>query len=189
MNIFRAVTQSLAAAMLENPLRRLIQDPYRVLGEIGVVDGVNLLDIGCGTGYISVPAAELVGPAGHVYAVDIDEAKLSTLRRKAEKKSLRNLTVIKAEAWSINQIQPATIDLALMFFSLHHFAKPRESLIEAANKLRRGGRLFIYDPIKSRLAGHGTNIGDVVKICTEIGLLAKSLRKNVVSYILEVVKP
>lgn len=182
-------SRSLEMMALENPLRPLIHDPYRVLEEMGVRAGATLLDIGCGSGYIAIPAAEVVGQAGHIYALDNDGGKLSRLKRKAERRGLKNLTTILTDAWRINQLNPGTIDVALMFFSLHHFEKKRESLRMAWEKLKSGARLFIFEPIKIRMAGHGTDAGEVLRASAEEGFIHISLRTGLLTYRLELLKP
>lgn len=175
--------------VLESSLRRLVQDPMRVLRELDARRGMVIMDIGCGYGFLSVPAARLVGPSGLVYSIDVDDFKLQRLKKRAEAEGLVNLRPIKSEAWRIEGVDPATVDLAVMFFSLHHFERVRESLEEANSKLRRGGRLYVYDPIRSRFAGHGTDAEEVLEEGVRRGFRLGSLKKSLLTYRLELVKP
>ena len=65
----------------DNPLRRLIQDPDRILAGL-VQPGETALDIGCGMGYFSIPLARLIGPEGSVICVDLQEQMLAGVRRR-----------------------------------------------------------------------------------------------------------
>lgn len=156
---------------------------------MGLREGMFLLDLGCGSGFTSIPAAKAVGTEGHVYAVDIDEVRLSALARRVRAEGLKNLTPIRTYAWNIDQVQPSSIDVALMFFSLHHFEKMRESLREAYSKLKHEGRLYIYEPIKSRMAGHGTDMKEIIGRGLKEGFILKSLKTGLLTYRLELLKP
>ena len=68
----------------DNPLRRLIHNPDRILAGL-VRAGETALDIGCGMGYFSIPLARLVGPGGKVICVDLQEQMLAGVRRRAER--------------------------------------------------------------------------------------------------------
>jgi precorrin-6B methylase 2 len=54
----------------------------------------NVLDFGAGSGSYSIPAAQLVGPTGEVYAADIHPLALKEIRKKAEMKGIKNLRTI-----------------------------------------------------------------------------------------------
>ena len=53
--------------------RRKWQNPEDILREIGLETGMTFLDIGCGNGFFTLPAARMVGPAGQVYGLDSGE--------------------------------------------------------------------------------------------------------------------
>ena len=60
------------AFALDNPIRRLIHDPKKILG--GYIEpGQTVLDIGCGPGTFSIAMAKMVGESGKVIAVDVQE--------------------------------------------------------------------------------------------------------------------
>ncbi len=71
-------------ATFDNPLRRLIHNPERILCEL-VRSGDTALDLGCGMGVFSIPLARLVGPSGKVICVDLQEQMLAGVRRRAER--------------------------------------------------------------------------------------------------------
>ncbi len=71
------------AGWLATPLRRLLQDPRRILDGL-VAAGDTAIDFGCGPGFFTLPMAELVGPGGRVVAVDLqagDARQAATARR------------------------------------------------------------------------------------------------------------
>jgi SAM-dependent methyltransferase len=71
----------------DNPLRRLVHDPERILNP-HVNPGMTAVDIGCGMGCFTLGLAKLVGPGGKVIAVDLQEEMLAALGRRARKAGL-----------------------------------------------------------------------------------------------------
>src|SRR5262245_50606080 len=59
------------AAWLDRSEREDEEAPERALKILGIEPGSTVADIGAGSGYFSVRMAKLVGPAGRVYANDI----------------------------------------------------------------------------------------------------------------------
>ncbi|HXX24647.1 MAG TPA: methyltransferase domain-containing protein [Terriglobia bacterium] len=73
--------------LLANPLRRLLQDPRKVLAPY-VREGMTVLEPGPGMGFFTLELARLVGPSGRVVAVDIQPRMLAGLRRRAARAGL-----------------------------------------------------------------------------------------------------
>ena len=55
----------------DNPIMRRLRNPYKLLKAAGIQKGMKVLEVGCGPGVFTIPAAELVGEERVVYAVDI----------------------------------------------------------------------------------------------------------------------
>jgi ubiquinone/menaquinone biosynthesis C-methylase UbiE len=72
---------------LDNPIRRLIHKPQKILGGY-IESGQTVLDIGCGPGTFSLAMAEIVGESGKVIAVDVQEEMLQIVREKAARHGL-----------------------------------------------------------------------------------------------------
>ncbi len=56
--------------------------------------GETIADIGCGKGTWTFPLARLVGEHGRVYAVDIDRAKIATVRKRVEREKVTNIKLV-----------------------------------------------------------------------------------------------
>ena len=109
-----------------------------VLGRAGVSAGEAVLDIGCGTGALSVDAARVVGPDGHVLATDI---AAPLLQRAAERLSeFPQARTMEADAqmadWPEAAFDHAISRLGVMFFS-----DPPRAFANIARALRPGGRM------------------------------------------------
>ena len=75
------------AWMLDNWIRRLFQDPKKIVGEY-VKEGATAIDIGCGPGMFTLAMAEKVGETGRVIAVDVQQEMLDAVRVKSGKRNL-----------------------------------------------------------------------------------------------------
>ena len=56
------------------------QEGVIFLRKIGIKIGQTVLDFGCRVGHYTIPAAEIVGNSGIVYAIDSEQQALKELR-------------------------------------------------------------------------------------------------------------
>src|SRR5512137_583338 len=75
------------ARALDNPIRRLIHSPKEILGRY-IEPGQTVLDLGCGSGTFTIAMARMIGEAGKVIAVDVQDEMLQIVRQKAVKEGL-----------------------------------------------------------------------------------------------------
>jgi ubiquinone/menaquinone biosynthesis C-methylase UbiE len=131
-------------ATFDNPLRRLIHNPDRILAGL-VRPGEIALDIGCGMGYFSIPLARLVGPGGKVICVDLQEQMLAGVRRRAERTGVADrIRLHRAGTDGLGLTE--TVDFALAFWMLHEVPDQAAFLAEVRACLKPGSRLLIVEP-------------------------------------------
>jgi 2-polyprenyl-3-methyl-5-hydroxy-6-metoxy-1,4-benzoquinol methylase len=133
--------------LLASPLRRLLQDPARILSP-HVREGMTALDAGCAMGFFSLPLARLVGPAGRVICVDLQQEMLDALARRASKAGLLSrLEPRRCESGDLRVADLAgTADFALAFAMIHETPDPESTIRQLAATLRPGGRLLVAEP-------------------------------------------
>ena len=73
--------------LLASPLRRFLYSPEDIL-KPHVREGMNVLDVGCGMGFFSLPIARLVGETGRVVCVDLQARMIKGLLRRSKKAGL-----------------------------------------------------------------------------------------------------
>ncbi len=95
-----------------NPIRRLFEPPQRLIGPY-VKKGQVVADLGCGSGYYTLPLAELVGPEGKVYAVDLGKTSIRTLEKRAGKGGYRNIEAHASSASDVSFIKDRSVDFIL----------------------------------------------------------------------------
>ncbi|GAB4164412.1 MAG: methyltransferase domain-containing protein [Planctomycetota bacterium] len=110
-------------------------------------EGMNVADIGAGTGFFSVMFADRVGPSGRVYAVEIAKPFVDHIRRLASERGVRNLEPILCTERSV-ELPEESIDLAFVCDTYHHFEYPRSTLASIRRALRPGGELVIVDFVR-----------------------------------------
>jgi ubiquinone/menaquinone biosynthesis C-methylase UbiE len=136
--------------LLVSPLRRLVQDPARILAP-HLRAGMTALDAGCAMGFFSLAMAEMVGPEGRVYSVDLQQKMIDSLQSRARKAGLfqrietRLCTGTELGIVDLN----SGVDFALAFAVLHEVPERILFLQQIRRALRPEGRLLLAEP-----AGH-----------------------------------
>lgn len=132
--------------------RLLWQDPVRILSDIGLKTGQTLVDIGCGDGFFSVPAARMVGSIGLVYAIDSSVEAIDDLKQKAGQ--LNNIRTYVANAEQSILCEQCA-DVVLMANVLHDFVDPAAVLLNSDKMLKPEGILVDLDWKKDPQQMHG----------------------------------
>jgi ubiquinone/menaquinone biosynthesis C-methylase UbiE len=132
------------AYTFDNPLRRLVHDPRKILGAY-FKDGARALDVGCGMGYFSIATAKLAGPGGSVVSVDLQQKMLDVLMSRAKRAGVADrITPVKCNEDGF-QID-GTFDFALAFWVVHELLNRRGFFATVRAALKKGGRLLVVEP-------------------------------------------
>ena len=75
----------------DNPLRRRLSDPFQTLENAGLKPGLKVLEVGCGPGFFTIPAAKIVTESGKVYALDVHPLALEKVQTKIEIEKISNV--------------------------------------------------------------------------------------------------
>ncbi|NLE36464.1 MAG: class I SAM-dependent methyltransferase [Pirellulaceae bacterium] len=119
------------------------QNPLETIDRLGQLDehlrltpGLDVLEVGCGTGQITGWLAGVVAP-GRVVAIDFSEAMLAQARAKRIDAEFRRCDVCA------DRLPPRMVDLVLCFHSFPHFRDQDAAMRNLAGALRPGGRLLV----------------------------------------------
>jgi ubiquinone/menaquinone biosynthesis C-methylase UbiE len=129
------------------PWRRLWHPPEGILRAY-VNSGDRVLDLGCALGYFSLPLARLVGPAGRVVCVDVQEVMLRKLRRRAARAGLAERIETRTSAeldLGLDDLD-RQVAFVLAFAVLHETHDEAGALAQVARVLAPGGRLLVAEP-------------------------------------------
>jgi ubiquinone/menaquinone biosynthesis C-methylase UbiE len=132
------------APWLVRPEREAEEAPEEALDAIGVSKGATVADIGAGVGYFTWRLAARVGPAGKVYAVDVQPGMLRQLRQNMAERKLTNYEAVLG-AEDDPRLPAAGIDLALLVDVYHEFSQPRKMLQKIRAALKPEGRMVLLE--------------------------------------------
>jgi ubiquinone/menaquinone biosynthesis C-methylase UbiE len=153
---------------LASPLRRLYQNPEKIVGPF-LNGGMRILEIGPGMGFFTLPMARMVGEKGKIYCVDLQQRMLYTLRRRAKKAGLSDRIedrLCTDISFGTNDLK-GSIDLVVAISVVHEVPNRRILFREMHTCLKENGEMLIAEPQKRVSANE---FGATLSIAAEMGL-------------------
>ncbi|GHC87287.1 class I SAM-dependent methyltransferase [Streptomyces flavofungini] len=144
----------------------------RLIGHADVLPGDRILDIGCGTGAVLVPAARATGTTGSAVGVDLSAGMVARSRAALREAGLTHAHAVVADAETIDWdaqggVHPpadGTLDVVCAGISLFFLPHPRQAVSRYRELLGPGGRLAVswwgrpdprWDPVFAASAPYG----------------------------------
>lgn len=132
-----------ASGYYEQYWRRQLKPAQNKLIEMADLQpGQKVLDLACGTGLVTFPAAVAVEPTGTVTAIDLSEGMLDIARQEAKERGIRNVSFIHMDAEKLNLPENA-FDIALCSLGLMYVPDPNKAIQEIFRVLTPGGRAVL----------------------------------------------
>jgi predicted methyltransferase len=132
------------ADWLERTERDDEEEPNVALSVLKIEKGSAVADIGAGSGFLTERLAARVGPAGRVYANDVQPQMLQMLAARLAKKKITNVTLVRGEV-DDPKLAPASVDLEIMVDVYHEFSQPQAMLRGLRTALKPGGRMVLVE--------------------------------------------
>lgn len=120
-----------------------------LLDRIPIRPGLVILDVGAGTGFLTVELAQRCGPEARVIAVDPWPEAMHRLRQKVAHLGLLNVVLYEQDAATL-ELPDQSVDVILSNLGVNNFANAADVFATCARVARRGGRIFLT----SNLVGH-----------------------------------
>lgn len=137
-----------------------------LLDRVPVKPGSTVLDLGAGTGFLTLELAQRCGPTTTVIAVDPWPSALARLRRKAEWLGLHNVQLIEQDAAAID-LPDASIDLIVSNLGINNFDRVEEVLQNCFRMAKPGAKMLLT----TNLVGHMREFYDAFhETLVELGL-------------------
>ena len=135
------------AAAIESRFRYRFFEPKRILQGIDNLIGQEVLEIGCGTGFFTIPAAQMIGEQGKLISMDILPGSVEFVSKRVQEANLQNVNVIKGDALTTG-LENESFDSVILFGVIPAPMLPLTRLLSEIHRvLKSGGNLAVWPPI------------------------------------------
>ena len=124
--------------------RDTVKQQNQILDACGLKPGMDVADVGAGSGVYACIFAGKVLPAGKVYAVDIIQEFLDHIEATCREKGIKNVECVLGSATSCN-LKPSSVDVVFTRDTYHHFEYPFKMMASIREALRPNGKFVIID--------------------------------------------
>ena len=169
---------------LDNPLFRSNKASI-ILSHLELRPGMQVLDAGCGPGRLTIPMAKIVGPSGHVVALDLQEGMLRRVEFKAAQHKLTIIEYCHAKLGT-GELTTGPFDRAALAAVLGEIPNQRAALQEIFDSLKPGGVLAVSETIADP---HFQSRSNVLSLAAPLGFREKSHIGGRFAYTLYLEKP
>ena len=129
---------------MESRLRHWVFNPERTLAGADLQPGQTVLEVGCGTGFFTLPAARMIGETGHLIAMDPLSDFVDKVQAKVQAAGLENVEVVLRDALN-TKLETASIDTVLLYGVVPFPTLPLNRLLPEMHRvLKQGGTLAVW---------------------------------------------
>ena len=137
----------LIGAAMESRFRYRFLSPMKILRGADIQTGQTVLEVGCGTGFFTVFAAQLIGDQGRLVAMDVLPAAVERVSRRVQAANLKNVRVVKGDAMKTG-LDSDSMDAVLLFGVVPAPMVPLSRLLPEMHRiLKKEGTLAVWPPI------------------------------------------
>jgi ubiquinone/menaquinone biosynthesis C-methylase UbiE len=135
------------AAAMESRFRYRFFGPLRILRGADIYPGQTVLEVGCGTGYFTVAAAQLIGNQGCLVAMDVLPMSVEAVSKKVQTANLENVRVVHGDAMN-TKLEAQSMDAVLLFGVIPAPMLPLNRLLPEMHRiLKPEGTLAVWPPV------------------------------------------
>ncbi len=171
--------------LLENPFMNRVAGSHLLLERATVQPGMRVLDVGCGPGRITLPAALRVGETGEVVALDIQPAMLERVQKKLTEQHVTNVKLLEAGIGE-GRTEANTFDRVFLVTVLGEIPDKVAALREIYRALKPGGILSITEVLPD--PDYQTP-GAIRAMAAETGFVIESQMGSFPAFTMNLLKP
>lgn len=115
-------------------VREWIMNPVTTLQGADIQSGQTVLEVGCGTGFFTIPAAQMIGDQGHLVAMDPSSGFIEVVSEKVQSAELKNVRIVKRDALDTG-LDAASMDKVLLFGVIPFPLLPLDRLLPEMHRI------------------------------------------------------
>jgi ubiquinone/menaquinone biosynthesis C-methylase UbiE len=169
---------------LDNPLFRN-NSARQISQHLALESGMQVLDLGCGPGRLTIPIAKTIGVEGEVTAFDIQPGMLKRVQTKAQTEDLNNIRFVQGGAGE-GKLGYNQFDRALLVTVLGEVPNQEAAMQEIFDSLKPGGILSMTEVIADP---HFQTRDKVTHLANSVGFIEKAFFGNRFSFTINFEKP
>ena len=128
----------------DNMFRRLIHNPDKILQPY-IKQGDNILDVGPGMGYFTIPMARMAGEGARVIAADIQEKMLAAIKKRALQQGMEKRVTLHLSSPASLGVE-GKFDFILAFWMAHEVPDKHRFFVELHSLLKDEGKFMMVEP-------------------------------------------
>jgi ubiquinone/menaquinone biosynthesis C-methylase UbiE len=141
------------AKAMESRFRYRFFNPVKILQGVDNLQGKKVLEIGCGTGFFTLPASGFIGDKGSLLSMDILSESVEFVSKKVQDAKLQNVRVVKGDALNTN-LEPENFDTIILFGVIPAPMLPLTPILTEMHRvLKPQGILAIWPPVPGLFPG------------------------------------
>ena len=124
-------------------------NPVKTLRIADIQPGQTILEVGCGTGFFTIPAAQMVGDKGCIVAMDASSGFLKEVDIKVQQANLKNVRIVQRDALYTG-LETASIDKVLLFGVIPFPLLPLNKLLQEMYRVLKPGStmsVWLFPPL------------------------------------------
>lgn len=129
-------------SFVHETLYGLFRDPHKALKAAGLEPGQDVLEVGCGPGFFTIPAAKIIGQEGSVLALDVNPLAVEHVQQKIEAEHVTNARTMLANA-AQTDLPDQSFDLIFVFGVAHPIGSMEAIWAELGRLLKPDGTLSV----------------------------------------------
>lgn len=130
---------------------------FEQLKKAGLKKGMTVWDIGCGSGEMTKYIASVVGPSGHVYAMDVNAKQIKVTKERVKSAGFENVSFIAGDILSVENKEFDKADIVYSRLLLMHVKNPIYALRQMISLLKPSGTVSLQEATMDSLKSSSQN--------------------------------